>query len=268
MPRPPRYAPADLCYHVINRGNGRATVFHKDGDYLAFTRILSLACERHFMRLLSYCLMPNHFHFVLWPQRNGDLPRMMQWLTTCHVRRYHRHYQGSGHVWQGRYKSFAAQASGYLLTLLRYVERNPVRAKLVRRAENWRWSSAGAMEEMGSGSAPSALPGPIFAAKEPGTISATDGEIEPDPRDIDLLRARPVEHWLAEGPIKRPRPWLKFVNRVEDANELLALRASVNRGAPFGEKSWQAATAAKLGVESSLRERGRPLNGSIQRLKK
>ncbi|MEZ5992953.1 MAG: transposase [Planctomycetota bacterium] len=137
MPRPARYSPADLCCHVINRGNGRATVFHKDADYASFLRILSLGCERHDMRLLAWCLMPNHFHFVAWPRGDGDLPRMMQWATTCHVRRYHRHYKTTGHVWQGRYKSFPIQGGGSLLSVLRYVERNPVRAGWFGRAQDW-----------------------------------------------------------------------------------------------------------------------------------
>jgi len=95
-----------LCYHVINRRNGRATVFHKDDDYAAFLRLLCEASERLPMRLLAYCLMPNHFHLVLWPREDGDLSVWMQWLMTSHVRRYHRHYHSSGHVWQGRFRSF------------------------------------------------------------------------------------------------------------------------------------------------------------------
>lgn len=91
MPRPLRLTPGDLCFHVINRGNGRATVFHKHEDYAAFLRLLALACERIPMRLLAWCLMPNHFHLLLWPLGDGDLSRFMQWLTTSHVRRYHRH---------------------------------------------------------------------------------------------------------------------------------------------------------------------------------
>src|SRR4029079_13972098 len=125
------------CYHVLNRGNGRACVFHKPGDYEAFVGLFERACERLPMRLLAYCLMPNHFHLVLWPRQDSDLGRFMQWLLTAHVRRYHRHYHGSGHVWQGRYKAFPIEQDEHLLTVLRYVERNPLRAKLVERAENW-----------------------------------------------------------------------------------------------------------------------------------
>ncbi|MCA8935645.1 MAG: transposase [Planctomycetes bacterium] len=260
MPRPARYSPADLCCHVINRGNGRAAVFHKDADYEAFLRILSLGCERHDMRLLAWCLMPNHFHFVAWPRGDDDLPRMMQWATTCHVRRYHRHYKTTGHVWQGRYKSFPIQGGGSLLSVLRYVERNPVRAGLVKRAQDWAWSSAAAWLEkgaQGSGSVSARLKGS-------GTNSLREMvpvPMVPDPVKLDgdfTRAARPIESWLQLGPVKRPEPWLKFVNHREEAAELEAIRESVNRGAPFGNPKWREKTAAKLGLDSTMRPRGRP----------
>jgi REP-associated tyrosine transposase len=85
--------------------------------------------------------MPNHFHLVVWPRSDKDLGRWMQWLLTAHVRRYHQHYRSSGHVWQGRFKAFPIEQDDHLLTVLRYVERNPLRAGLVEQAESWRWSS-------------------------------------------------------------------------------------------------------------------------------
>lgn len=142
MPRTARASVGDYCYHVINRGNGRAEVFHADGDYQAFSGLLRQACERMPMRILAYCLMPNHFHLALWPHHDGDLSRWMHWLLTAHVRRYHRWYDSSGHVWQGRFKAFPIEQDEHLLTVLRYIERNPIRARLVSRAEAWRWSSA------------------------------------------------------------------------------------------------------------------------------
>jgi putative transposase len=142
MPRPPRAAPGGYCYHCLNRGNGRRTIFHKDGDFTAFVALLREAGERVPVRLLAYCLMPNHFHLAVWPRADGDLSGYMRWLLTAHVRRYHQHYRGSGHVYQGRFRSFPIQEDAHLLTVLRYIERNPVRAGLVSRAEDWRWSSA------------------------------------------------------------------------------------------------------------------------------
>jgi putative transposase len=141
MPRPVRQCEGGICYHVLNRGNDRSGVFHKPEDYQAFIEIMALGCERVPMRVLAYCLMPNHFHQVVWPFEDGTLSPWMQWLTTTHVRRYHRHYRSSGHVWQGRFKSFPVQSDVHLYTVLRYVERNPVRANLVVRGEAWEWSS-------------------------------------------------------------------------------------------------------------------------------
>jgi putative transposase len=141
MPRTARASRANWCYHVLNRGNGRAEVFHKDEDFAAFVRLFEPACERLPMRLVGWCLMPNHFHLVLWPRGDGDLGRWMHWLLTSHVRRYHRHYGGSGHVWQGRFKAFPVQRDEHFLAVLRYAERNPLRANLVDRAEDWQWSS-------------------------------------------------------------------------------------------------------------------------------
>jgi len=141
MPRTARASQGGYCYHVINRGNGRNTVFHKEEDYAAFVKLMIEGSERLPLRVTGYCLMPNHFHLLLWPQKDGDLSRWMQWLTTAHVRRYHRHYEGAGHVWQGRFKAFPIQRDDHYLAVLRYVERNPLRAGLVQRAQDWRWSS-------------------------------------------------------------------------------------------------------------------------------
>lgn len=256
MPRPRRLAPGGGCYHVINRGNGRAVVFHNEADFLAFERILSLACERIPMRLLGWCFMHNHFHLVLWPYHDGDLARWMQWVTTCHVRRYHRHYKGSGHVWQGRYKYFPCQPRAPLMSVLRYVERNPVRAGLVKRAQDWRFSSAAAAGsgEMGSGSA-QAVPVPISPTSAlSGNGVRHRNSPEPDPNEP----AKPLAHWLVRGPSERPEPWLRFVNRAEGAEELARLRECVNRGSPFGNDKWRENAAMKLGLESTIRPRGRP----------
>ena len=141
MPRTSRGSIGDQCYHVINRGNRRSTVFHRQSDYADFERLMFQASIRIPMRILAYCLMPNHFHFVLWPRGDRDLSRWMHWLMTTHVRRYRSGYKSIGRIWQGRFKAFPVQTDSYLLGVLRYVERNPVRAQLVHRAEEWKWSS-------------------------------------------------------------------------------------------------------------------------------
>jgi putative transposase len=216
MPRTARASVGGICYHVLNRGNGRRRVFRKDGDYAAFLKAMSHASIEIPMRVLGFCLMPNHFHLVLWPVSDGDLSHWMHWLLNTHVRRYHKQYQSSGHIWQGRFKAFPIKQDKHLLTVLRYAERNAVRARLVRRAENWPWCSA-----------------PLWQAQE-----------------------RPP--WLVAGPVARPSDWLAWVNGALTEAELEALRRSVNRGAPFGGAAWSANTAKRLGLESTLRPRGRP----------
>ncbi len=141
MPRASRVAAGGLCYHVVNRGNACAEVFHKDGDYNAFLKIIAEASLRNPMRVLAFCLLPNHFHLALWPAKDGDLSRWMHWLLTTHVRRYQRHYHSSGHIWQGRFKAFPVQEDDHLRAVLRYIERNPLRAALVERAEDRPWPS-------------------------------------------------------------------------------------------------------------------------------
>jgi putative transposase len=133
-----------MVFHCLNRSVARLTIFEKDADYEAFERVLEEAHERIPLRILAYTVMPNHWHLVVWPQTDTDVTEFLQWLTVTHTMRWHAHYQtsGTGHLYQGRFKSFPVQTDEHLLTVLRYVERNPVRAGLAKRAENWRWGSA------------------------------------------------------------------------------------------------------------------------------
>jgi putative transposase len=217
MPRTARASVGGICYHVINRGNGRADVFRKDIDYEAFLKAIGHACVEVPMPVLSFCLMPNHFHLVVLPEKDGDLSRWMHWLLNAHVRRYHKHYHSGGHIWQGRFKAFPIQEDDHLLTVMRYAERNAVRAKLARAAEKWTWCSARYWQ---------------------------DGVVRPS--------------WLEEGPVARPKNWLKWVNQPLTEAELKALRRCANRGTPYGSAAWMEKIAKRLGLESTLRPRGRP----------
>jgi putative transposase len=218
MARRTRSSDAGYVYHVLNRAVGRARLFRKPADYAAFETIVRQAWERSAMRLVSYAVMPNHWHLVVWPRNDGELSTWAQWLTVTHVRRRHAHHHtaGTGPVYQGRFKSFPVQEDDHYLTVCRYVERNPLRANLVARAEDWRWSS---------------LWHRVHATQVP---------------------------WLTDGPLALPAHWTEYVNRTETEAELAALRRSVVRGAPFGEDAWQARTATALGLQSALRRRGRP----------
>ena len=220
MPRQARFAPGGVIYHTLNRGVGRMTLFDKPVDYQAFEDILAQVLEKVPVRLLGYCLMPNHWHLALWPRGEGELAAFMQRLSVTHASRWlaHRGLTGSGHVYQGRFKSFPVQEQDYLLVLLRYIERNALRAGLVKKAEDWRWGSL---------------------------WRRVHGNAE--------QRAM-----LCELPFELPRNWRWRVNQPETEAELEAVRRCVTRGQPLGDGTWTKRTAAKLGLESTLRPRGRP----------
>jgi putative transposase len=220
MPRQPRCLPPGFVYHALNRTVARAGLFDKPADYDAFERVLGLALDKHPIRILAYCLMPNHWHFVLWPQRHGQMTAFLRWLTHTHTQRWHAHHHsaGTGHLYQGRFKAFPIQKDDHLLTVLRYVERNPLRAGLVSRAEIWRWGSLA-------------------------------HRLAEDPFGKRLHGA-----W----PVPRPADWVERVNRPETEAELEAIRRSVVRGCPFGTERWQRQTATRLGLAHTLRSRGRP----------
>ncbi|HMO94314.1 MAG TPA: transposase [Pirellulaceae bacterium] len=141
MPRTSRASRGGVVCHVLNLGNGGNDVFHQYDDFAAIVYLMRKAHEKVPMWLTGFCPMTNHIYLLLWPHEDEDLSRWMQWLMTSHVRRCHRHYQGSGHVWQGRFKAFPVQSDEHYLTVLRYVERNPLRANMVERSHGWEWSS-------------------------------------------------------------------------------------------------------------------------------
>jgi putative transposase len=221
MARNPRISRGGIVYHVMNRTWGGIELFADAGDYEAFERALAEACGRFAaMRVCAYCLMPNHFHLALWPRQDGVLSRFMQWLSQTHVARWHaqHHSRGRGHVYQSRFKSFAVQRDEHFLSVCRYIERNALRAKLVQRAEAWRWSSL----------------------------------------HVRASAAGPMGDQLADWPVERPRDWIRRVNRPQGEKELAAIRRSGERGVPYGDPNWVVRTARALGVESTLRPPGRP----------
>lgn len=132
-----------MVFHVLNRGVRRLRLFDQPGDYKAFLSVFREAQERIPVRCLAYCLMPNHFHLVQWPGTDTEMSAFMAWLTATHSKRWHawRGSAGTGHVYQGRYKTFPVASDINFLRLCRYVERNALRSGLVARAEDWPWSS-------------------------------------------------------------------------------------------------------------------------------
>lgn len=216
MPRITRGLVDGFIYHVLNRGNSKQKIFHKNQDYETFINLMGKAKNFYPIKIFAYCLMPNHFHIVLMSIRAEYLSKWMQWVMTSHVRRYHRHYGTSGHVWQGRFKSFIIQQDSHLLTVLRYVESNPIRAGLVSSARDWLWSSH--KEAIGE-------------------------------------RSRLL---VDEIPIELPKKWDRYVDESLPEEKLRILRHSINRQSPYGTSMWQIQVCKELGLESTLKPRGRP----------
>lgn len=200
MPRQLRAAEGGLVYHVLNRSNARLTLFEDAEDFDAFVRVLGDAVRRVPVRLLSYCVMPNHFHLIVWPQDDGDLSRFMGWLTLTHTQRWHAHHgtTGSGHLYQGRFKSFPIQDDSHYFTACRYVERNPLRAGLVAKAEHWRW---GSLFRKPSADAPTLSPGPI--PRPPDWVKRVNAALTPAEEEAmrrSIQRGQPLGEpdWQAE----------------------------------------------------------------------
>jgi len=143
MPRTKRRFIDGLPYHVLNRGNRRQAIFAKPIDYEMFLTTLADALQRVPLAILAFAVMPNHFHLVLLPEHGCEISAFMRWFMNAHIRRYHRFNElwGTGHLYQGRYKAFPVQRDHHLLTVLRYVEANPLAASLAQRAQDWPWSS-------------------------------------------------------------------------------------------------------------------------------
>jgi len=209
-----------LVYHVLNRAVARLPLFESDADYAAFERVMEEALDKHPTRVLAYCLMPNHWHLVLWPREDGEVTAMLRWLTHTHTMRWHasHHTSGSGHLYQGRFKAFPVQRDEHFYAVARYVEQNALRAGLVSRANHWRWSS--------------------LWRRHHG---------DADQRAL-----------LAKWPLAIPENWLATVNRLQRATAVEALQKCVRKGAPFGSERWVKRSAQRLGLQSTLRPRGRP----------
>ena len=143
MPRSARDLPADCVVHVVNRGNDRRQLFTGDGDYDEFLEIFDTSLARHPVPVLAYALMPNHWHLLLWPQSPLALSQLLHSLTARHAARFRRSSDtvGGGHVYQERFRSTVVRDAVQYVRTVRYVETNPLRAKIVGRAEDWRWTS-------------------------------------------------------------------------------------------------------------------------------
>lgn len=218
MPRRRRICTGEFVFHVVNRACRRDTLFFDSGDYRAFLVVLCEASARFGIRLMAYCVMPNHWHLVLRPANGEQLSDFMHWLTMTHTQRWHcwHHTTGTGPLYQGRFKATPVQCDDHLLRVIRYVERNPLKAGLVTTAETWKWSS---------------LSQRLRGFQDPA---------------------------LADWPVAVPSDWVTIVNTPLKLAESQAIAKALRNGAPYGNEDWTVDTAEVLGLQSALRPRGRP----------
>jgi putative transposase len=213
-----------MVYHALNRANFRSRLFKKEGHYEDFLALVGESLELVPMRVLAYCLMPNHWHLVLYPRADGDLSKFLQRITLTHTQRYHARTRtvGYGHIYQGRYKSLPVEQDGHFLALVRYVERNAQRAGLVKRAEEWPWCS-------------------VFAR-----LYGNEGQ----------------KALLSPWPVPEPGKYLEWLNRSQAKEEVERIRYAIKRSKPYGSERWVSKAVAQFGLENTTRNRGRPGKGT------
>jgi putative transposase len=217
--------PRPVADGLLNRGNNRRPVFFGEEDYRDFLQALAQTQRRYPFRLFGYCLMTNHFHLLLQPDDGVSISRVLQSLTVAHTWHYHRRHGTVGHVWQGRFKSPMVQDDDHALTLLRYIEANPLRAGMVTDLGDYPWSSY---------------------------LAHGLGRADP------LLSVLPC--WQGRGVTEpeRRRWWRAWVQAPLTEKELAAVRRSVTSGRPYGEAAWARGMVERLALRFSERGRGRP----------
>ncbi|MCK5655834.1 MAG: transposase [Candidatus Aureabacteria bacterium] len=217
MPRIGRIVAPGLPHHITQRGNYRQTVFSKDFEYTGYLRWLDEYTRKYKIDILAYCLMPNHVHFICVPHRVDSLARS---FNACHMR-YAQYFNKKnclrGHLWQGRFYSCILDEQ-HLYASCRYVENNPVRAKLVRKAENWQWSSAKAHLNKGTGS-----------------ISLAD-----------------IKEYMEVN------NWREYLSEKEDKTLVEKIRSGTLSGKPLGDSSFIQQLEKVLGKKLRTSPRGRP----------
>ncbi|MGH2507960.1 MAG: transposase [Gammaproteobacteria bacterium] len=221
MPRLARSVYAEVPHHITQRGNRRENVFFTDRDRVTYLKWLGEYAAKHQVEILAYCLMSNHIHLVAAPALEAGLQRALKPLHMRYAQRINRAKHWKGHLWQGRFFSSALDED-YLWAAIRYVERNPVRAKMVRKAENYPWSSA--MAHCGLKEEDEVLTGKARWRKQFASIGNWSA-------------------WLAEG---------------DDPAELEILRRNVESGLPCGSQRFIHKLEKLVGRKLEYRPRGRP----------
>jgi len=196
----------------MNRAIRRTTIFRRHADYRAFIALVREALDTYRdsfeIGILAYCLMPNHWHFVVTCDRIEDLSKFMKWVEGTHANRWNGAHglRGTGALYQARFRAVPVQSNHSILRVCRYVERNALRKGLVATAEDWQWSSLYSL--------------------------------------CNSCHHLPLKEW----PIPRPSDWVARVNIADNAAELADMRKLLRRNQPVGDREWQEAVAPFVGA--------------------
>ena len=225
MPRQPRLVAAGYPHHIILRGNNRSAIFHNDGDRRFFIECLKGTKGKTKSRMYSYCFMSNHVHLLIEPSTEQGLSNMVQSLGRRYVQYINKKYKRTGTLWEGRFKSSLVSKDSYLIACSRYIELNPVRAKMVKHPKDYPWSSYG------------------FRAEG---------------KKDSLLDEDPIYRGLGKTPKERQIRYKEWFKGSISDDELNQIRNATQKGGIFGNKNFFGKIAKLLGRSIVLRQRGRP----------
>lgn len=230
MPRKLRFYVPGAPVHAVQRGHNRSPIFFNDLDYLEYLRCLKQAADHYGCAVHAYVLMSNHVHLLLTPACADSIGRLFQSLGRHYVRYINQTYQRHGSLWEGRYKCNVIESQAYLLSCMRYIELNPVRAGMVDNPAKYRWSS--------------------YAANALGTSNAI---LTPQVEYVALGRL----------PIDRQSVYRSLFDRASSSEELALLRCALQTGTPLGNEKFKAEIEATLNLRVGFAHRGRPVKEKL-----
>jgi len=219
MPRRKRIVVPGGWHHITHRGNHRQTIFFNEGDRAEYVSLVAHYCVKHRVRRLAYCLMPNHVHWIVIPEFEDGLSKAFGQAHQRYALGLQKRLETSGHLWQSRFFSCPLSQS-HVFEAIRYIELNPVRAGLISKPQDWRWSSARAH---------------LYGA--------------------DPLRVVEVDWWVREG---QKSTWGEHLSATPEPEHDNRFRKCTLAGLPFGAREFVAGVAAEAGVHPEPRPRGRP----------
>jgi len=225
VPRKPRFYLPNIPVHIVQRGHSREPVFFETADYQAYLHWLKEASVRYECQIHAYVLMTNHIHILTTPKNTNSISLMMQYLGRQYVPYINYKYGTSGSIWEGRYKANMIQEDDYLLSCMRYIELNPVRANMVKSPGAYQWSS--------------------YHANGLGKVNA-------------LVQSHYLYHSLGKTLKKRLNTYTSLFKAHFDKEEIDSIRSSCQSGTPLGNDSFKQKIEKKLKCKTGQLRRGRP----------